>query len=98
MESISWVTELFNNFAIPVVMIIVFIAGIIALFKYYAKRDEKHDDTVNQLNEKHDNEIKELTEKYYEAYTKNTESNVRVVDALNNNTKVIEKLLDRLDK
>lgn len=87
MDTATWLTELFNNFALPVVMIIVFIVGIVALFKYYAKRDETHD-----------NEVKELTTKYYDSYTKVTESNVRVTEALNNNTRVIEKLLDKFDE
>ena len=81
----SWLIELFNNFALPIVMVIVFIVGIVALFKYYTQRDEKHDA-----------EVKEMTEKYYESYGKVTESNVRVTEALNNNTRVIEKLLDKL--
>ena len=85
MESTSFLTELFNNFALPIVMIIIFIVGIVTLFKYYTKRDEKHDDEMNRL-----------TEKYYESYGKVTESNIRVADALNNNTNVIEKLLDKL--
>ena len=85
MESATFLTDLFNTFALPTVMIIVFIVGIVMLFKYYAKRDEKHDD-----------EITKITEKYYDSYSKVTESNVKVADALNNNTKVIEKLMDRL--
>ena len=87
MESATWLVELFNNLALPIVMIIVFIVGIVSLFKHYASRDEAHD-----------NEVKELTAKYYESYTKVTESNVKVAEALNNNTKVIEKLLDKMDK
>lgn len=94
MENVSWLTDLFNNFALPIVMIIVFIVGIVALFKYYAKRDENHD-----------SEVRELTEKYYQSYTQVTESNVkvaesnvRVAEALNNNTRIIEKLMDKLDK
>lgn len=87
MESATWLTELFNNFALPIVMIIVFIVGIVMLFKYYTKRDEQHD-----------KEVKELTEKYYDSYAKVTESNIRVTEALNNNTKVIEKLLDRFNE
>ena len=85
METTSFLTELFNNFALPIVMIIIFIVGIVALFKYYTKRDEKHDD-----------EIRSITEKYYESYGEMKESNVRVVDALNNNTRVMEKLLDKM--
>lgn len=85
MESATFLTELFNSFALPTVMIIVFITGIILLFKYYTKRDEKHDD-----------EMRSITEKYYESYGEMKESNIRVVDALNNNTKVMEKLLDKM--
>jgi len=85
METATWLTDLFNNFALPTVMIIIFIVGIVMLFKYYSKRDEKHDD-----------EVKELTEKYYDSYSKVTESNVKVADALNNNTRVIEKLMDKI--
>lgn len=85
METATWLTDLFNNFALPTVMIIIFIVGIVMLFKYYSKRDEKHDD-----------EVKALTEKYYDSYSKVTESNVKVADALNNNTRVIEKLMDKI--
>ena len=74
METASFLTELFNTFALPTVMIIIFIVGIVSLFK----------------------EVKQLTEKYYEGYSKVTESNVKVAEALNNNTKVIEKLMDKL--
>ena len=85
METTTVLTDLFNNFALPTVMIIIFIVGIVSLFRYYAKRDEKHDE-----------EMEKITEKYYERYGKVTDSNVRVADALNNNTKVIEKLLDKM--
>lgn len=85
METATWLTDLFNNFALPTVMIIIFIVGIVMLFKYYSKRDEKHDD-----------EVKQLTEKYYDSYSKVTESNVKVAEALNNNTRVIEKLMDKI--
>ena len=85
MTEYSALTELFNNFALPVVMIIVFIIGIVCLFKYYSKRDERHDD-----------DIKAMTEKYYESYGKVTESNTKVAEALNNNTRVIERLLDKM--
>lgn len=81
----EWIVDLFNNFAVPIVMLIVFIVGIVLLFKHYSEKDEKHDA-----------EMKELTEKYYESYTKVNESNIRVTEALNNNTKVIEKLMDKL--
>ena len=77
-------TELFNNFALPTVMIIVFIVGIVMLFKYFTAKDEKHDE-----------EMKQMTEKYYESYGRVTESNTKVAEALNNNTKVIEKLIER---
>ena len=50
----EWIVELFNNFAVPVVMLIVFIVGIVMLFKHYSEKDDKHD-----------SELKELTEKYY---------------------------------
>ncbi len=85
MDSAGWLTDLFNTFGLPIVMIIVFIVGIVKLFQYFTKRDESRDD-----------EVKELTQKYYESYGKVTESNVKVADALNNNTKVIEKLLDKM--
>lgn len=85
METTTWLTDLFNNFALPTVMIVIFILGIVTLFKYYSKRDEKHDD-----------EVKQLTEKYYDSYSKVTESNVKVAEALNNNTRVIEKLMDKI--
>ncbi len=77
-------TELFNNFALPTVMIIVFIIGIVMLFRYFTAKDEKHDE-----------EMKQMTEKYYESYGRVTESNTKVAEALNNNTKVIEKLIER---
>ena len=92
----EWIVELFNNFAVPVVMLIVFIVGIVFLFKQYTAKDEKHDAEMKELTQNHDSEMKSLTEKYYESYTKVTESNVKVTEALNNNTKVIEKLLDKL--
>lgn len=85
METASFLTELFNTFALPTVMIIIFIVGIVSLFKEYTKRDDKRDQ-----------EVKQLTEKYYESYSRVTESNVKVAEALNNNTKVIEKLMDKL--
>lgn len=85
METASFLTELFNTFALPTVMIIIFLVGIVSLFKEYTKRDDKRDQ-----------EVKQLTEKYYESYSKVTESNVKVAEALNNNTKVIEKLMDKL--
>ena len=85
MGTASFLTDLFNNFALPTVMIIIFIVGIVSLFKEYTKRDDKRDQ-----------EVKQLTEKYYESYSKVTESNVKVAEALNNNTKVIEKLMDKL--
>lgn len=77
-------TELFNNFALPTVMIIVFIIGIVMLFRHFTAKDEKHDE-----------EMKQMTEKYYESYGRVTESNAKVAEALNNNTKVIEKLIER---
>lgn len=77
-------TELFNNFALPTVMIIVFIVGIVMLFRHFTAKDEKHDE-----------EMKQMTEKYYESYGRVTESNTKVAEALNNNTKVIEKLIER---
>lgn len=85
MADYSVLTELFNNFALPIVMIIVFIVGIVVLFKYYSKRDEQHDQ-----------DVKAMTEKYYESYGRVTESNTKVAEALNNNTRVIERLLDKL--
>lgn len=85
METVTLLTDLFNTFALPVVMIIIFIVAIVNLFKEYKTRDEKKDA-----------EVKELTEKYYESYSKVTESNVKVSEALNNNTRVIEKLMDKL--
>ena len=85
MEIVTLLTDLFNTFALPVVMIIIFIVAIVNLFKEYKTRDEKKDA-----------EVKELTEKYYESYSKVTESNVKVSEALNNNTRVIEKLMDKL--
>lgn len=77
-------TELFNNFALPTVMIIVFIIGIVMLFRYFTTKDEKHDE-----------EMKQMTEKYYESNAKVAESNAKVAEALNNNTRVIEKLIER---
>lgn len=79
--------QIFNDFGLPVAMLIILIVGIVYLFKYFAAKDEKHDA-----------ETKEMTEKYYESYLKVTESNAKVSDALNNNTKVIERLFDKLDK
>ena len=83
----EWIVDLFNTFAVPIVMLIVFIVGIVYLFKYSASKDEKHDA-----------DMKELTEKYYSSYSKVNESYTQVIQALNNNTKVIEKLHDRLDR
>lgn len=85
MENTSWIVELLNNFGLPIVMIVVFIVGIVYMFKHYTAKDEKHDA-----------ELKEMTEKYYESYIKVTESNAHVTEALNNNTRVIEKLLEKL--
>lgn len=85
MAETTFITELFENFAIPVVMLIVFIIAIAYLYNDSRKREDKHDA-----------DTKEMTEKYYESYIKVTDSNAKVSDALNNNTKVIEKLFDKL--
>lgn len=83
---VGGLTELFNNFALPIVMLIVFIVGIVYMYKDNRDRDAKHDA-----------EMKEMTDKYYVSYLKVNESNLKVTDALNNNTKVIEKLLDKFN-
>ena len=87
METAQGLGSLFESFGLPVGMLVVLIVGIVLLFRYFTKKDEKHDD-----------EMKEMTEKYYESYIKVTDSYSKVTEALNNNTRVIEKLFDKFEK
>lgn len=94
MEAATGIGDVIQTYGVATAALIGLTICVVYLFKYIKEQNAKQDEQA----EKHANEMKDMTNKYYESYIKVTESNARVSEALNNNTRVIERLLDRMDK
>ena len=97
-ETAHGIGDIIQTYGVATAALIGLTIAVVFVFKLFVDYVKKMDEKQEEMTNKHVAEMKDMTDKYYDSYIRVTESNAKVSEALNNNTKVIERLLDKMEE